>query len=87
MGYFESVAEADKWLATLKKVYPQAFVSEAPHSQPDMMSNTHALRILQIGQVASVQRGADRLTATNSRTLHGVQARAAEGKEPAPVAK
>src|ERR1700742_2628417 len=58
MGYFASVAEADKWLATLKKVYPQAFVSEAPQSQPDLMSNTQALRILQLGQVANVQRGA-----------------------------
>ncbi len=87
MGYFASVAEADKWLATLKKVYPQAFVSEAPQSQPDLMSNTQALRILQLGQVADVQRGANRLSETNSRTPHGTQARAAQDKEPAPVGK
>ena len=87
MGYFASVAEADKWLATLQKVYPQAFVSEAPQSQPDLMSNTQALRILQLGQVANVQRGADRWSETNSHTPHGAQARAAEGKEPAPAGK
>jgi hypothetical protein len=69
MGYFDSVAEADKWLATLQKIYPHAFVSEAPHSQPDLMSNTQALRILQLGQVAEVQ------------------ARAEQGKEPAPVGR
>ena len=87
MGYFASVAEADKWLATLKKVYPQAFVSEAPQSQPDLMSNTQALRILQLGQVANVQRGADRWSKADSHTPHGVQAPAAEGKEPTPVGK
>jgi hypothetical protein len=87
MGYFASVAEADKWLATLKKVYPQAFVSEAPQSQPDLMSNTQALRILQLGQVADVQRGANQLSETHSRAPDGPQARAAGGKEPAPVGK
>jgi hypothetical protein len=87
MGYFASVAEADKWLATLKKVYPQAFVSEAPQPQPDLMSNTQALRILQLGRVADVQRGADRLSETSSRAPHGTQARAAAVTEPTPVGK
>jgi hypothetical protein len=87
MGYFASVAEADKWLTTLKKIYPQAFVSEAPQSQPELMSNTQALRILQLGQVADVQHGMDRGREINSRTPHGVQARAAQGKEPAHVGK
>src|SRR5262245_52886249 len=40
MGYFGSIAEADKWLATLKRVYPDAHVGEAPESQPDLMSST-----------------------------------------------
>jgi hypothetical protein len=87
MGYFASLAEADKWLATLKKVYPQAFVSEAPQSQPDLMSNTQALRILQLGRVADVQRGANRLGETHSRTPHGTRARAAQDEESAPVGK
>jgi hypothetical protein len=87
MGYFASVAEADKWLATLKKVYPQAFVSEAPQSQPDLMSNTQALRILQLGQVAEVQRGASGLSQIHSRTPHGTQPRSAQDKQTAPVGK
>src|SRR3954447_27046378 len=48
MGYFASVAEADKWLNTLKKVYPQAFVGPAPDAQPDLLSSTQALRVLEI---------------------------------------
>jgi hypothetical protein len=60
MGYFPTVAEADKWLATLKKVYPQAFVSEAPDKQPDLMSDTQALRIREIGQVDGVSHGTER---------------------------
>jgi len=87
MGYFASVAEADKWLATLKKVYPQAFVSEAPAAQPDLMTNTQALRILEIGRVGNVQRGAERLSEVNSRTPDGVQERAAAEKAGAPVRK
>ena len=83
MGYFSSTAEADKWLGTLKKVYPQAFVSEAPDVQPDLMSNTQALRILEIGQidrVASVSRGADPLSESNSRARERVQEREAAGR-------
>ena len=30
MAYFLTRAEADKWLAILRAIYPQAFVSEAP---------------------------------------------------------
>lgn len=51
MGYFPTSAEAEKWLDTLKRVYPNACVSEAPEAQPDLMSNTQALRILNIGQI------------------------------------
>ena len=87
MGYFASIAEADKWLATLKKVYPQAFVSEAPASQPDLMSDTQALRILEVGRVASVQTGAVPLNEVNSRPSRPVQEPAAAGNEPATVRK
>ncbi|MEA3181257.1 MAG: hypothetical protein QOI59_4780 [Gammaproteobacteria bacterium] len=77
MGYFSSAAEAEKWLVTLKKVYPLAFVSEAPQVQPDLMSNTQALRILEIGRVGNVSPGADRSSEVNSLTRERVQERAA----------
>lgn len=79
MGYFASVAEANKWLATLKRVYPQAFVSEAPEVQPDLMSNTQALRILEVGPVGSVSQRADRVSEVNSRTAGHAGAREATG--------
>ena len=87
MGYFASVAEANKWLATLKRVYPQAFVSEAPEVQPDLMSNTQALRILEVGQVGSVSQRADRVSEVNSRTPGHAGAREATGNGAAPVRK
>jgi hypothetical protein len=74
MGYFSSAAEAEKWLVTLKKVYPLAFVSEAPQVQPDLMSNTQALRILEIGRVGNVSPGAD---PSSEVTRERVQERAA----------
>lgn len=51
MGYFSSTAEAEKWLDTLKRVYPDACVNAAPEAQPELMSDTQALRILNIGQI------------------------------------
>lgn len=51
MGYFANAAEADKWLATLKRVYPTAFVSVAPDLQPDLLSSTQALKVLNLGPV------------------------------------
>jgi hypothetical protein len=57
MGYFSSPAEADKWLVTLKRVYPEAHVSDAPESQPDLMSSTQRLRVLAIGDVAGLGDG------------------------------
>jgi hypothetical protein len=87
MGYFASVAEAEKWLATLKRVYPQAFISEAPGIQPDLMSNTQALRILEIGQLGSASQGADRVSEVNSRTPEHVQEREAAGRDRPPVRK
>jgi len=87
MGYFASFAEADKWLATLKKVYPQAFVSEAPAAQPDLMSNTQALRILEVGRVGNVQPITEPSSAVNSHSSNRVQKRAAAGKAALPVRK
>jgi len=57
MGYFNTTTEADKWLATLKRVYPNAHVSEAPESQPDLMSSTQRLRVLAIGDVGGLSGG------------------------------
>ena len=51
MGYFTSTAEAEKWLTTLKRVYPDAYIGVAPEAQPDLMGDTERLRILNIGQV------------------------------------
>ena len=87
MGYFASFAEADKWLATLKKVYPQAFVSEAPAAQPELMSNTQALRILEVGRVGNVQPITEPSSAVNSHSSNRVQERAAAGKAASPVRK
>jgi hypothetical protein len=87
MGYFTSVAEANKWLATLQRVYPLAFVSEAPDVQPDLMSNTQALRILEVGHVGSVARGADRVSEVNSRAGGHAGAAEATGNGAAPVRK
>ena len=87
MGYFASSAEADKWLGTLKKVYPQAFVSEAPAAQPELMSNTQALRILEVGRVGSVQPITEPSSAVHSHSSNRVQERAAAGKPAVPVRK
>ena len=76
MGYFLTVAEAQKWLDILRRVYPSAFVGEAPVEQPDLLSNTEILRILQ-------QPGADRLE-RGAATHEPVQAlRAAPPSSPA----
>jgi hypothetical protein len=87
MGYFPSAAEADKWLVTLQKVYPQAFVSEAPGPQPDLMSNTRALRILEVGPVAGVSRGADPVSEANFLTRERLPERDAAVRERVPVGK
>lgn len=47
MGHFPTVADAQKWLDILRRVYPSAFVSEAPADELDLLSNTEVLRILQ----------------------------------------
>ncbi len=68
MGYFGSPAEADKWLATLKRVYPSAHVAKAPDSQPDLMSTTQRLRIIDIGRVGASAVAAHAPAPADSRT-------------------
>jgi SPOR domain len=46
MGYFQTRAEAEKWLAILGKVYPDAFVGEVPAPQSGLLTNTQILRVL-----------------------------------------
>jgi hypothetical protein len=47
MGYFASRDDAARWLTTLRKVYPSAFVSEAPESQA--LSNSQIVSMLDPG--------------------------------------
>jgi hypothetical protein len=49
------------------------------------MSNTQALRILEVGQVGSVSQGTDRVSEVNSRTRGHVDAREAIGNGAAPA--
>jgi hypothetical protein len=58
MGYFQTVAEAQKWLDLLRRVYPSAFVGEVPAEQPDSLTNTEILRILEQPGADLLQRGA-----------------------------
>ncbi|HEY4213643.1 MAG TPA: hypothetical protein VGM84_19350 [Steroidobacteraceae bacterium] len=44
MGYFASRDDAARWLTTLRKVYPSAFVSETPESQS--LSNSQIVSLL-----------------------------------------
>jgi len=80
MGYFASVAEAEKWLNTLRRVYPLAFISKAPDVQPELMSSTQALRILEIGKVDSVSSDAARASEPKSRMAETVPARESASK-------
>lgn len=60
MGDFPTVSEAQKWLAILRRIYPTACVSEAPAAQPDLMSSTQALKILEIGSLEGLPHGSGR---------------------------
>lgn len=44
MGYFAERADADKWLGTLRRIYPSAFVSTAP--EVEMLTNTQIMSLL-----------------------------------------
>jgi hypothetical protein len=73
MGYFHGSAEAEKWLLTLKRVYPNAHVSEAPERQPELMSQTQRLRVLAIGQVVQHLGGADDVRDSNTANGRSTQ--------------
>lgn len=47
LGFFQSIVEAQKWHAILSRTYPNAFVSESPAAQPDLLVNTQVLRVLE----------------------------------------
>ena len=47
MGYFASRDDAARWLTTLRKVYPSAFLTEAPESQA--LSNSQIVSLLDPG--------------------------------------
>ncbi len=57
MGYFPTIAAAQKWLDILRRVYPSAFVSEAPAEQPDPLGYTEILRILEQPGADLLERG------------------------------
>jgi hypothetical protein len=82
MGYFSSVAEADKWLITLKRVYPSAHVSEAPDAQPDLMTDTRELRVLNIGDVGAIP-GTSGVGISNDVGNPAAPRSAAPGRQPA----
>jgi hypothetical protein len=82
MGYFSSVAEADKWLITLKRVYPSAHVSEAPDALPDLMTDTRELRVLNIGDVGATP-GTSGVGISNAAGNPAAPRSAAPGRQPA----
>jgi hypothetical protein len=85
MGHFQSTAEAEKWLVTLKRVYPSAYVSEAPQAQPDLMGTTQRLRVLQIGQIGDSHDRPHGVGASNSLSSTPAQKRpGAVGSAPMP---
>ena len=59
MGHFATLAEAEKWLTVLRRIYPGAFVSEGPAAQADTFSDTQVLSILEKRRADSTVTGAD----------------------------
>jgi hypothetical protein len=47
MGYFTTLAEAEKWLTVLRGIYPNAVVSEQAATPADSFSDTQVLSILE----------------------------------------
>jgi hypothetical protein len=43
LGYFPTLAEADKWFKILRRIYPDAYVTEGSAIQTDMLSDTQIL--------------------------------------------
>ena len=47
MGYFSTHVEADRWLKSLRSIYPGAFVSDVSAAQTELLSDTQVERILE----------------------------------------
>src|SRR5260370_197185 len=58
-GHVNKAAEAGKWLAVLRGIYPDAFVSEEPVTQTDAISDTQVLSILEERRAESMAPSAD----------------------------
>jgi hypothetical protein len=50
LGFFQTIVEAQKWHAILSRIYPDAFVSESPVVQPDLLVNTQVLMMRETGR-------------------------------------
>jgi hypothetical protein len=90
MGYFATRDEAAKWLTTLRKIYPSAYVVVAPEAMK--LTNTQIVSLLEqpasvsmqgaarVGETASARRGPPSGEATGNRPA--LQAREATGNRP-----
>src|SRR5882757_9541466 len=59
MGYFATLAEAEKWLTVLRGIYPNAVVSEQSDRHTDSFSDTQVLSILEERRADSAATVAD----------------------------
>jgi hypothetical protein len=72
MGYFSTLAEAQKWLSVLRRAYPSAFVSEAPGKRPrERAAAAHADARADPGSPSGAPHAMRRL---NVPTLHAAPA-------------
>jgi hypothetical protein len=69
MGHFATLSEAAKWLTVLRRIYPDAFVSEGPAEQAATFSDTQVLSILEERRADSTVTGADTAAAVRSIPL------------------
>jgi len=66
MGYFSTHVEANRWLKSLRGIYPGAFVSDVSAAQPEPLSDRQVLRTLEQGGGPTPER---RLRGTFQETL------------------
>jgi len=73
MGYFKTLADAERWLEPVRRRYPNAFATTAPASQPavpqkssdpaplngESLTDTQVLKILEARRVSAVQDDVD----------------------------
>jgi hypothetical protein len=69
MGHFNTAAEAGKWLAVLRGIYPDAFVSEESVTQTGAISDTQVLSILEERRAESIAPSADPTPAVRNISL------------------